>query len=203
MLRNSQGEKKGAGGSQKNTDVGDEAKDADEKGPKQGIGYADQPEAQAGNCSEDDIDDELHAEIAANPTACIFDRRGRDMHTSPAGQAYPTVAQIFAAHQHEGKKDDDCKGSRKGMNKRRDGAVCEIDDRLFWGLYPHGDGLVGLDRNLIFARVGDGPRPAPNVWSGGIGECRRCCRCNPAAKLSAFFRQHSKGIAEASCGVKM
>ena len=65
------------------------------------------------------------------------------MHASPAGQVYPTVAQIFAAHRHEGKKDDDCKGSRKGMNKRR-GPICEIDDRLFWAFYAHRDGLVGL-----------------------------------------------------------
>ena len=96
-------------------DIGNETQRQRQQSPQQRIRNAEHPQPDRNRYGVDDVDDQLHEQIAAHPLACILKRLGSAVKVAVADQPDEAVAQILALEQHEDDDDDDQAGrSRAG-----------------------------------------------------------------------------------------
>ena len=82
-------------------DVGDEAQDGREQPPQRRIGHAQEIQADADRDAVEDIDHQLHQEIATDALGGIVHRFGGPGDIFGPQQADHAVAEILALEQHE------------------------------------------------------------------------------------------------------
>src|SRR4051812_34016052 len=105
---------------QDRAEIEDETQDGGEDTPEQGVGHADEEQANADGQAIADVDRELHQQVAADPLGGIADRRRGAVYVAKAEQADHPIAKILTLQQYEDDEHEDNADRRDGLNQGAD-----------------------------------------------------------------------------------